>query len=185
MGYRSGGNKLGEKLTELAAGLRVLENELSLRLASVEVHRLFSPERLVTAEGLAASTRDAERLRAIDKWYFAETERHILEFDSWALAEFGRTLGEQPRMQAETRELLEKSIAVHECISRLLAFVQWAQPKLDETGSVLLFASTSEAGRYTLLLEEIERRSTMLEGRQHEILKSRHKAAQQGLTYLV
>ncbi len=73
---------------------------------------------------------------------------------------------------------------MHEAISRLLAFVQWAQPRLDEAGT-LLFGTPAEAGRYTLMLEEIERRSTMLEARQAQILQSRQQATQQGLSYLV
>ncbi len=176
-------NKLSAKLSEMSHRLRNLEAELTIGLSAVEASKLFAPERLATEAGIARSIEDAHRLRSLDKWYFAEAERQILEFDTWALSEFGRSLGEQPRMQAETRELLEKAIAVHEAISRLLAFVQWAQPRLDEAGT-LLFGTPAEAGRYTLMLEEIERRSTMLEARQAQILQSRQQATQQGLSYL-
>jgi hypothetical protein len=184
LSFRSTENKLTAKLSSLAEELRTIQKQLTLALSTVEAHRLFSPERLSTAEGIASSMEEAERLRTIDKWYFGEAERKILEFDTWALEEFGRSLGEQPRMHAETRELLEKSIAVHESISRLLVFVQSAKPRLDESGGVLLFESPLQAARYTSLLQEIERRSAMLESRQSEILQSRQRSAQQGLSYL-
>jgi hypothetical protein len=162
---------IGRKLELLAHCAQEVQRNLRSQLTMIDADALLKPERLSSAEGIERSLRDADALRRVDKWYFSQVEQLLLDFDVWALQQFGRSLGDQSRLRSEARELLERSIAVHEAIGSLLRFVQATQPALRD--GILVFPSRSECVRYEALLRGIETRSQMLEAHQLEVLRRR------------
>lgn len=148
--------KFGKDFKTLFVKSAGVEKTMKDVLASVNLEKILSPERLTSEKGIEQSKSDLKKLDEASVTYYDNTGKVAVEMIDLVSRAAGSTPDGAEVILKETRDIAAKSAGLWAICKKVLGIAEEGHPTLG-AGNMLVFAKDADIKRYNDAMAELQK----------------------------